>query len=79
MAFHPKAQVWKSKLQSCPEPSKSVHIMYIAHTIQVNDLIKNLLEAIQAENGHNIETSIQAEAAFQTESFYKNFNRNDEE
>ena len=38
--FYPKAQVCKSKLQSCPEPSKVGDIMYSAHTIQVNDLIK---------------------------------------
>ena len=41
--------------------------MYSAHTIQVIDLIKSVLEAIKKGNGHNIEIAIQLEAAFHTE------------
>ena len=37
--------------------------MYSAHTIQVNDLIKKILEVIQEKNGHNIEIATNSEAA----------------
>ena len=74
-AFHLKSQVWKSKLQTCLKPSKVVFIMYIAHTLQVNLLMKNVLRFIEQENGHSIEIAIQSEAAFQTNEDRKKFNK----
>ena len=49
MAFHKKYQVWKAKLQSCPKPSKVVHIMYGENNIQATDLIANLLAVVEKE------------------------------
>ena len=56
--FHPKAQVWKSKLQSCPEAPKLVFNIYSAHTLQVHHLIINVVKDIERENGSTIETVI---------------------
>ena len=64
-AFHPKSQVWKARLRSSTEPSKVGNTMNSAHSIQVNDPTKNVLEVIQEENEHNKEIFIHAEAAFQ--------------
>ena len=41
--------------------------MYSYHNIQVNYLIKKFVKVIKEENGHKIEISIQAEAAYQIE------------
>ena len=50
MAFNKNAQVCKSKLQSCTEPSRVVHVMHCANKIQSNDILENVLKAIEKEN-----------------------------
>ena len=56
--------------------------MYIAHTLQVHRLIKNLVTARKRENGDTIEKSIQSEVAFYNEAdkraFYKTYKGNNE-
>ena len=68
MAFHNKAQVWKSKLRSCSEPSRVGHVICCADNIHSNDLISNSLEVIKKENVPKIEIAIHQEAVFQTDS-----------
>ena len=46
-AFNPKDQVWKAKLQACPEPSNVVFIMLSVNTLQFNLLVNNILEVIK--------------------------------
>ena len=79
--FHPKAQVWKSNLQTFPEPSKVGFIIYSAHMLQVHHLTKNVLKATEREN-KKTETAIQSEVDFQNEEdrkgFYKSYNGYDE-
>ena len=83
MAFHRKAQVWKAKLQSCPEPSNISHVMYGANNIQACGLIANVLAFVEIDRKCKIEIAFHLEAAFQTDQeqkiFYKNYNRHDEE
>ena len=75
MAFHNEAQVWKSKLKSCPETSRVGHVVYCANNIQSNDLIVNVPKVTEKEKGSKIEIYIHEKAAFQTDSkrklFYK--------
>ena len=47
VAFQPKAQVWKSKLQTCPESYKVVFIMYSSPNFQISDLVNNFLKVIK--------------------------------
>ena len=68
MSFHPRAQVWKSKLKYWPGPSKVGYVIYCADNIKMIDMITNVLEFIEKENGYNIEIVVQMEAAFQTNS-----------
>ena len=74
-AFHNEAQVQKSKIKSCPETSRVVHVVYCANSIQSNDLIVNVPKVTEKEKGSKIEISIHQKAAFQTDSkrklFYK--------
>ena len=83
MEFHPKAQVCKSKLQSCPDPYKLGYLVHSANNIQMVDLITNVLEVKETENGYNIGIAVQLEAVFKMEAeikiFYKNYNRHDKE
>ena len=72
-AFHPKAQLWKSKLQSCPEPSKVGFMTYRGNTFQVNLLINNVLSGIEQENGTVIEITIKSEVAFLMNKDIKGF------
>ena len=58
-AFNPKAQVQKSNLQSCPDPSKVG-----TNTLLVNFLVKNVLDFIKQEIGPNIKVATQSELAF---------------
>ena len=78
MAFHNKAQVWKAKLQSFPEPSKVSHKMYCANNIQASDLIYNVLSVHERENECKVEITFQLESSFQKyleqKLFYKNHN-----
>ena len=67
MAFHRKAQVWKAKLQSCPEPSKIGHVMYGANNIQVSNLITKIIVFIERDRKCKIEIAVQLEASFQTD------------
>ena len=77
-----KEKVWKSKLQTCPEPSKVGYIIYSVHIPQVHDLAENLVTDIERENGETIETAFHSEVYFQNEedrrSFFKTYNVNDE-
>ena len=57
-AFHPKAQVLKENLKLCPQPSKVGFIMYSANTLQVNILVKNVLEVTNKYIGPDIEVAI---------------------
>ena len=68
MAFHKKSQDRKTKLQSCPKPSKVGHVMYGANNIQATDFIKNVLTVVEKEKKNNFEISVQLEAAFQTDT-----------
>ena len=81
-AFHDKAQVWKAKLQTCPEPVNVGYAMYVANTILAYDLISNVLTVVEEENKYNIYIAVQLKAAFQTDSyqklFYINYSKNDE-
>ena len=56
--------------------------MYIAHTLQLQNLIKNAVKSIETENRYTIETSIRSKLAFQNEedrrTFYRIYDRNDE-
>ena len=56
--------------------------MYSAHMLQVYHLIKNLVIAIERENGDTIKTAIQSELAFHNGedrgSLYKTYKRNNE-
>ena len=61
MKFHTKAQVWKSKLQSWPEPSKVGYGIYCAKNTQMVDLIKNVLGVIEKENFHHIGIAVHLE------------------
>ena len=54
MSFHLKVQVWKYKLQSFPDPSKVVYVMYCTNNIQIIDMITNILEVIEKGNGQKI-------------------------
>ena len=45
-AFHNKAQVWKSKLQTCHEPENVGHAMYGSNNILAFDLISNILALV---------------------------------
>ena len=67
MAFHRKAQVWKAKLQSCPEPSKISHVMYGANNIWACGLIANVLAFVEIDRKCKIEIAVQLEASFQTD------------
>ena len=81
--LHTKYQVWIEKLQSCPEKYNMGYIMYIAHNIQVQDIIRNVLKTIEQKNVHKVDIAIASEATFQTEAdrklFYKNFNKHDKD
>ena len=68
-----KSQVWKSKLQSCPEPSKFGHVIYGASNIQATDLITNLLTVAGKEKNRKIEITVQPQAEFQTDTEKKLF------
>ena len=72
-SFHLKAQVWKSKLQTFPEPSKVGSIMLSSHMLQVHHLVGNVVTAIERENGDTIETAIQYKSAFQNEEDIRSF------
>ena len=63
----------RETIQSCPEPSKVGHIIYIVHTLQVQDLIKNSLNTIEQDIGHKVETVILYESAFHTEAIRRRF------
>ena len=80
MVFHPKYQVCKSKLQSCPETAKVGYVMYCANNTQKVYLISNILEVVEKENGHKIEIVVHLELVFQTDPerkiFYRNYNKN---
>ena len=81
--FHPKAQVWKAKLQTFTDLSIVGFIMYIAHMLQVHHLIENVVTAIERENWDTKKkTAIHSEVAFHNEedrrAFYNIYNRNDE-
>ena len=82
MDFHNKDQVWKLKLQSCPEPSRVGHGIYCANNIHSNDIVTHVLKVIEKKNGPKIEIAIHQEAVFQTDSkrkiFYKSHNISDE-
>ena len=41
--------------------------MYSDHTLQAEELVKNILKIIEQDNGHNIEIKIQSETYFHTE------------
>ena len=43
-------------------------MIYCADNIKMIDMITNVLEFIEKENGYNIEIVVQMEAAFQTNS-----------
>ena len=58
--FNPNAQVWKSKLKSCPKPSKLGYIMYSASTLQVQELVNNMIIFIKKEKGKEIEIAVQS-------------------
>ena len=45
-AFHPKVKVSKYKLQSCLETTKVGFIMYRTNALQVQELVKNVLNII---------------------------------
>ena len=47
MAVYKKSQVWKTKIQSCPEPSKVGHTMYGADNTQYTYLIANVLAVVE--------------------------------
>ena len=38
--FYPKAQIWKFKIQSCPEPTKVGYVMYCTNNIKMVGLKK---------------------------------------
>ena len=65
--YSPKDQFWEAKLQSCPEPVNSGFIMYRTHSLQVKDIIHNVIKIIEKEQGQEMEITIQSEAAFQTD------------
>ena len=81
--FHDKIQVWKAKLQKCPEPEKVGHVMHGANNILASDLIYNVLKVVEKEMKLKIDILVQLEAAFHTDSeqeiFYKNYNNHDKE
>ena len=64
MSFQKKAQVWRSKLQSYPKPSKFGHIIYGGNNIQAIDFITNVLEIVEKEKGKKIKIPVQVEASF---------------
>ena len=61
-AFQPKAQVFRSKIQSCQKPSNEVYIMYSAHTIQVHNVFKKVIKTIEQGNCTKLDISIQSVA-----------------
>ena len=56
--------------------------MYITHSLQVKDLVQNVIKIIEKEQGRKIEIAFQSEASFQIDEerriLYENFNRNEE-
>ena len=78
VAFQTKAQVWKSKLKTCPEPSKVGFIMHSSQNFQTSYLVNNVLEVIKDEKWIDIEICTQLDPAFHTEndrkSFYTSYN-----
>ena len=83
VAFHPKAQVCKSKLETCPEPSKVVFILYSAPNFQISYLVNNFLGVIKDKKRFDIEITTQLQPDLYTEykrkSFYTSYNREDEQ
>ena len=63
-AFHNKSQVWKAKLQTCPEPETVGYVTYVSNNILASDLIYNVLAVAEKENKCKIEIAVQLEAAF---------------
>ena len=49
-------------------------VMYSTYTFKVNQIVKNILNVIEYENGHSIEVSIQSEVAFQNYKSRKIYN-----
>ena len=56
--------------------------MYSTNTLQVQELVNNVIRSIKKDQGKEIEIEIQSEAALQMEeyrrAFCNNLNRNDE-
>ena len=74
IAFHKKPQLWKSKLQSFPYPSRVGHVMYCANNIQLNDLIG--VKCIKDRNSDSLRGRISNR--LREKLFYRNHNRSDE-
>ena len=50
--------------------------MYNAHTLKVEQLVKDILKVLEKENGRRIKTAIQSEAGFQAEKYRNMFYKN---
>ena len=69
---HLKDQVWEDKLQSCLDTSKLGFVIYSAHTFQLNQIVKNILNMVEQENGQYTEVAIRSKVAYQMDE-YRNF------
>ena len=65
--YHPKAKVFKTKLQSCYDVTKVGLIIYIHHNLQVQELVQNVIKVIKQGHGHVAEIAMQSEAYNQTD------------